>query len=175
MIYADASDFVHLSRAINRLPGDIKAKAFARAMRRVEQTVKTRLVRRNAEHTRMPQKLVRERTTARFNAGGHTIEAVVKSNWIGLYKLGARQTRAGVSVRGRGSYAHAFLAEMGSGHRGVMMRVGKSRLPIRELFGANPAHAITNNPDVYLKVLAEVIDDVLMGRVLHELGRLLPG
>lgn len=174
MFSIDSSDFVHLSRAINRLPGEIKAKAFARAMSRVTQTVKTRLVKRNAEHTHMPQMLVRERTTARFNGGGHTIEAVVRSNWIGLHKLGAKQTAKGVTVRGRGNFPHAFVAGMASGHAGVFQRVGKSRLPIQELFAANPAHAVTNNPDVYLEVLAGVIDDVLMGRVLHELGRLLP-
>lgn len=174
MIEIDSSDFVHLSRAIYKLPGDIKAKAFARAMTRVGEMARTHIVKRSAEHTQMPAALIRARTTARFNAGGNTSEVVMRSNWIGLAKLGAKQTSAGVSVRGRGSYPHAFLAGMESGHRGVMMRVGKSRLPIRELFGANPAHAVTNNPDVYLAVLAEVIDDVLMGRVLHELGRLLP-
>jgi hypothetical protein len=42
------------------------------------------------------------------------------------------------------------------------------------LFGPNPAHAITNNPEVYLDVLAEIIRDHLAPRMLHEIGRLLP-
>jgi len=33
--------------------------------------------------------------------------------------------------------SRAFLAGMNSGHRGIFVRVGKSRLPIRELFGAS--------------------------------------
>lgn len=50
----------------------------------------------------------------------------------------------------------------------------KSRQAIRELFGANPAHAIVNNPQVYLEVLAALIEDHLAPRVLHEMDRLLP-
>lgn len=173
--HIDAQAYLAMSRAIQRLPGEIKAKAFARAMRRMRDMARTRVVRRSAEHSKAPRAIIRARTTARFNAGGNTVDVVMKSDWIGLYKYGARQTRTGVSVRGRGSYAHAFIATMGSGHAGVFDRVGSSRLPIQELFGANPAHAITNNPDVYLEVLAELIDEALAPRVLHELSRLLPG
>ena len=174
MIQADSSDFVHLSRAIGKLPGEIRAKALARAMRRVSQMARTRVVRRQAPRIKLSQKVIREKTTARFNAGGNTAEVVSRSGWIPLYKLGATQTAKGVRVRLRGSYRSAFIAQMKSGHRGVMNRVGDSRLPIRELFGPNPAHDITNNDEVYLAVLAEVIDEAMVPRVLHEIERLLP-
>lgn len=174
MIQADASDFAHLSRAIAKLPGEIKAKALARAMRRVSQTARTRIIRRQAPRLKLPQRVIRERTTAQFNAGGNTAEVVSRSRWIPLYKLGASQTSKGVRVRLRGSYRSAFIAQMKSGHRGVMKRIGDSRLPIRELFGPNPAHDITNNDGVYLSVLAEVMGEVMVPRVLHELDRLLP-
>jgi hypothetical protein len=42
------------------------------------------------------------------------------------YKLGAE---------GGGRIENAFITTMGSGHRGVFARVGRTRLPIRELFG----------------------------------------
>ncbi|WP_054308931.1 phage tail protein [Mesorhizobium sp. 1M-11] len=174
MFQADASDFLHLSRAIAKLPDEIKAKAFARAASRVSETARSRLIKRQAPRLKLPQHLIRERTTAKFNAGGNTAEVVQRSNWISLYKLGARQNAKGVAVRARGSYRHAFIAKMASGHAGVMMREGSERLPIRELFGPNPAHDITNNESVYLKLLAEVIEETLMPRFLHELGRLLP-
>ena len=170
----DTSEIEALSRAIGRLPEAIKTKAMASAMRRMREMAKTRIVKRNAEHTKMPPGIVRALTTASFNAGGNTQEVVVRSGWIPLAKLGATQTSRGVRVRGRGSYQHAFLAGFKSGHRGVMMRVGSARLPIRELFGANPAHAITNNPEVYLQVMAELIEEHLLPRVLHEIDRLLP-
>lgn len=174
MIVADASEYLALSRAIRKLPGEIRAKAFARAGGRVLQMARTAYVRRAAPRLDLPQKVIRERTTARFNAGGNTADVIVRSNWIPLYKLGATQTSKGVRVRLRGSYRHAFIARMNSGHVGVMMRTGAARLPIRELFGPNPAHDITNNDAVYLAVLAEVMDQHMAPRVLHEIDRLLP-
>ncbi|WP_438752049.1 hypothetical protein [Pararhizobium sp. O133] len=170
----DASEFVDLSRAIKNLPGAIKAKAMGRAMRRMRDMARTRVVKRSAERTDLTQTMVRKLTTAHFNAGGNTVDIIEKSGWISLYKLGATQTKTGVSVRARGSYRSAFIAGMDSGHRGVMKRVGKERLPVRELFGPNPAHDVTNNPDVFVKVLAEIIEDHLAPRVLHEIERLLP-
>lgn len=170
----DASEIEQLSRAIANLPGQIKAKAMASAMRRMRDMARTRIVRRSAERTDLPVRKVQALTKAFFNAGGNTIDVIEKSGWFPLYELGATQNAKGVRVRGRGSYRSAFIAQMGSGHRGVMKRVGKSRLPIRELFGPNPAHDVTNNPDEFVKVLAELIEDHLAPRVLHELDRLLP-
>lgn len=175
MIIADASEYLALSRAIRKLPGEIRAKAFARAGRRVTEMARTRYVKRAAPRLKLAQKVIRERTTARFNAGGNTSDVVVRSGWIPLFKLGATQTSRGVRVTLRGSYRSAFIATMGSGHTGVMMREGKGRLPIQELFGPNPAHDITNNDEVYLAVLAEVINEALAPRLLHEISRLLPG
>lgn len=174
MIVADAAEYLALSRAIRKLPDEIKAKAFARAGRRVTEMARTAYLKRAAPRLKLPQKVIRERTTARFNAGGNTSDVIIRSGWIPLAKLGARQTAKGVHVRLRGSYRSAFLAQMGSGHKGVMKRVGDDRLPIRELFGPNPAHDITNNEAVYLSVLAEVIDSALAPRVIHEIDRLLP-
>lgn len=174
MIVADASEYLAISRAIRKLPGDIRAKAFARAGKRVTDMARTRYIKRAAPRLKLSQKVIREKTTARFNAGGNTSDVVVRSGWIPLYKLGARQTKKGVTVNLRGSYRSAFLAGMASGHKGVMMREGAGRLPIRELFGPNPAHDITNNDAVYLSLLAEVIDEALAPRVLHEIDRLLP-
>lgn len=170
----DAGEIELLGRAFQRLPGEIKAKAFARAMSRMRDMARTRIVRRSAERTDLTQAMVRERTTAYFNAGGSTIEVIERSGWISLYKLGARETRTGVSVRMRGSYRHAFIAGMQSGHKGVMIREGRARLPIKELYGPNPAHDITNNPEEFTKTLAELIEETLLPRVLHEIERLLP-
>ena len=57
-----------------------------------------------------------------------------------------RQTRKGVSVevnRGKRTLIKgAFLATMASGHKGVFVRKGIRRLPIRELLGSRPADAL---------------------------------
>ena len=179
-VFLDATDIEQLSKAILRLPGEIKTKAMARAMVRMRDMARTQIVKRSAAHVKLPQKVVRDFTTAVFNAGGNTQEVIVRSGWVHLYKLGAKQTHRGVYVRTRGSYRHAFIATMKSGHSGVFLRhpgtkmVGKNKEKLRELFGPNPAHAITNNPEVYLDVLAEIIRDHLAPRMLHEIGRLLP-
>jgi hypothetical protein len=173
-VFFDTSDFDVIGKAFLRMPGEIKAKAFARAMRRMRDMARTRVMRQGVIRTDVTASMMRERTTAFLNAGGNTIEVVEKSGWIGLYKLGATQTSKGVRVRMRGSYRHAFIAKMSSGHTGVMIREGKDSYPIKELFGPNPAHDVTNNPEAYLKVLAELIEEALLPRVLHEIDRLLP-
>lgn len=173
MIFADAAEFTRFEREFKRLPHQLRAKAFSRAMRRVSRTVRTRVVRRSAERISIPQKFVR-RTYTMLGTGRNTIEAVVRSGWIPLYKLGARQTRRGVTVRGRGRIDHAFIATMQSGHTGAFMRIGARRLPIRELFGPNPASDIANSPDVFEKVLVDVAETELAKRLLHETSRLLP-
>jgi hypothetical protein len=170
----DASEIDQLGRAFLRMPGEIKAKAMASAMRRMRDMVRTQVARLDAKRVKVPVGKVRERTTAYFNAGGNTIEVVERSGWIRLYELGVTQTSRGVRVRVRGSYRHAFMAGMKSGHTGVMRRVGGERLPIRELFGPNPAHDITNNPDDYMQLMAQIIEDNLLPRVIHEIDRLLP-
>lgn len=182
----DVSELEALERAIRGLPGEIKTKAIARAMRRMRDMAKTRVVKRTAERVKLSQKQVRELTTASFNAGGNTIEIIEKSGWIGLYKLGATQTRLGVRVRLRGSYRHAFIAAVKAGKKGAthtgvwrrvpgeMMESNDKKEAIRELFGPNPANDVTSNPEVYLNTLAEIIQDHLAPRVLHEIDRLLP-
>lgn len=174
MFIADASEYIALSRAFRRLPGEIKAKAFARAGRRASSQMLTAYVRRAAPRLKLPQKIVRAAARARYQALSNSAEISVKSSWIPLYKLGASQNSKGVRVRLRGSYRHAFIAAMGSGHEGVFMRESKARLPITELYGPNPAHDIVNNDDVYLDVLERIMNEKFAPRALHEVERLLP-
>lgn len=172
--HIDSREFAMLARAIAKLPGELKAKAAARAMSRVRDMARTRVVKRSAERIKIPPSRVRALTTAHLNAGANTVDVIIRSGWIPLFDLGATQTSKGVRVRMRGSYRSAFIAQMQSGHKGVMMREGKARLPIRELFGPNPASDIVNHDEVYLEVLADVIETSLMPRYLHEIDRLLP-
>lgn len=178
----NSKDFEQLQRAFQRLPGEIQSKAMRRAMTRLSQTARTRVVARLGPHTQMPRDLVAALTTAHFNAGGNTAKVVAESGWISLQRLGAVQNASGVYAKLRGSYRHAFVAAMKSGHVGVFRRVPGTQMSsstgkreqIREMFAANPAHAITNNPDVYLDVLAGVIEDYFFPRLVHEIDRLLP-
>lgn len=173
MFNVDASDFDRLGKAFARLPSEMKYKAAGRALRRIGSMGVTQVVKRAAERIEIPQKHVRDKT--RSTVGGDGITVTVRSDWIALAKLGARETRTGVTVRARGSYAQAFIARSKvSGYMAVMRRAGPSRLPVNQLFGPNPANDINTSPDVYLDVMAGIASTHLLPRMLHELGRLLP-
>ena len=175
----DDHDLQQLRRAIERLPGEIKSKAMRRAMGRLQRMARTRIVDRSSKHTQMPKALVASMTTASFNAGGNTSRVTMESGWIPLQRLGAVQNASGVYVNLRGSYRHAFVAQMSSGHVGVFRRVPGTQMAkgrgqrLREQFAANPAHAVTNNPEVYLEILAELIEEHLYPRYAHEVNYLL--
>jgi hypothetical protein len=52
----------------------------------------------------------------------------------------------GVSYRlkgGKGRLEHGFIATVGKGHRGVFMRLGTSRLPVKEKFGPSLPHVFS--------------------------------
>lgn len=95
-------------------------------------------------------------------ASNQDLKAIVTAtgNPIPLINYGARQTSKGVSVNvknGRKVIAHAFIATMASGHKGVFARQGKthkkvmrrgksywSGLPVDELFGPSIPTAFAN-------------------------------
>nr|WP_295465225.1 phage tail protein [Mesorhizobium sp.] len=167
----DASDFWRLSDAFVRLPAEIRTKVTARAMARVGDMGTTRVGRRIAERVKLPVGIVRERMSTYVSSGDAIIR--VKSNWISLYRLGARQTRTGVTVRARGSYRSAFIATMNGG-TAVFKREGSSRFPVEALYGPNPANDIRTSPQVYQDLLIDIAEKTVLPRMLHELGRILP-
>lgn len=66
----------------------------------------------------------------------------------------------GVSYKlqgGRKRLPHAFIAPMGSGHRGVFMRRGTGRLPIVELFGPSIGRVfIKHQPQVMARAQEQI-------------------
>lgn len=70
----------------------------------------------------------------------------VSGDHVPLVAYPHRQTRKGVSVevnRGKRTLLRgAFIATMRSGHEGVFRRLGKSRLPIKEMLGSRPIDAL---------------------------------
>lgn len=169
--YIDSRDYAHFAVAFNRLPAKIKAKAFNRAMRRVRDMTKTRIIRAASDWTDTPQKFIRPGTYATESNADITVR--MRTQWINLVKLGAKQGSAGVRVKGRGLLEGAFIAGMKSGHMGVFIRLGKSSLPIHELYGANPAHAINRRPDFFRDQLIEIAEQHLVPLLLHEFERLI--
>lgn len=165
----DANELLQLQRALGALDGTVQAKVIARALRRAGEMARTQVVRRASDQSEMPVGEVRRRTIA-INAGGAAAEIVMRSGWWPLHKMGgARQTKTGVSVRRWGHHRGAFLAGMRSGHQGVFVRTGPGRLPIRELWGPNPASFVVKDAPAYEELLAEVQRRVVVPRVMHEI------
>lgn len=170
-VFADASDFSRLGRAFDRLPADIRQKAFRRTMARLEGRAKTEIVRDVAKFTSAPQKHIRPNIRAR-SRGEYTLIRL-KTRWLSWEKLGARQLKRGVSLRRRGRVPHAFFATMASGHRNVFVRSGPDRTPIHGLYGPNPAHAVNKNHDRYADLLVDIVETEGARRLLHEIDHLL--
>jgi len=89
-----------------------------------------------------------------------------------------RQTRKGVSVAiNRGSRSlvrSAFVATMKSGHRGVFLRKGKARLPIKEAFTTRVSDVFADGGFIpAVQVHAQGVFSAAMARLLPmELGKL---
>lgn len=124
--------------------------AVTRALNRSADSGKTAMTRAIAADTGLAARAVRDQLiVARANAGNQVATITVRGKRIPLIDFKARglePTRGkgrGVSYRlptGRGRAERAFIATMSTGHRGVFMRTGRSRLPIRELFGPSLPH-----------------------------------
>lgn len=126
-------------------------KAMVRALNRGINAARTVLVSRIAKDTALKSKDVRDALKVRqatFNKPEARIATSLKR--IPLIKFGARGPEPsrgrgrGVSYRVGGSgkqrVTNAFIATMGTGHRGVFARKGTGRLPIRELQGPSIGH-----------------------------------
>ncbi|MEM9734253.1 MAG: phage tail protein [Pseudomonadota bacterium] len=173
-ITIDARDFFNMSKEFRRLPREIKGKVMNRAYGRVMSMAKTRVVRLSAKRISIAQKHVRERVHNKANVSAAQRGLVVRSDWISLYALGARQGRRGVLVKGRKSIRGTFIANMSSGNTGVFRRAGADRLPINKMFGPNPANDVATSPDPFEDIMADVAESHLAPRMLHELLRILP-
>jgi hypothetical protein len=168
----DARDFRVLGAAIQRLPADLKAKAFRSAVNHTGKKARTQITRLAAKYSGLPYRFVRGAAVMRLT--GDDVEIKLRSRWISLAQLGGRQTRKGVSVRGRGSYAGAFKIASSKVHGGpaVLIRKGSARTPVRELYAANPAHAMgADRHGEFQRMAEEIMASDFAPRLLHEIDR----
>lgn len=170
-IRIDASEFARLGRDIQRLPDDLKKRAFSAAVKRVSSMAATQIKRKIADRLDVPKGVVGKMVTGRASREGEAI-VVVRSDWISLPKMGGKRVQAviGKQLPLNSSYGKAFLAGMKSGHVGVFSRDSGKRLPISEYFGPNPAHDALAHEDEYLKILTDILENHLLNRVLHEVS-----
>lgn len=166
-IKVDALEYLAKSRVFHRMPETIRTTVLSRAFRAVSKSTESRVVKSVAAGTNMRQKDVRATIHTSHGAGG--VDLVCRSKWIRLTDLGAaKQTRVGVWVRGWGTHKSAFLIK--SRNNWAYARVGKARLPIKALWGPNPAQFINKHRGDYEALLASETERVLLPEVERLLG-----
>lgn len=83
-----------------------------------------------------------------------------------------RKKQTFVSIKKSGAYLEgAFVAEMPSDHIGVYERLGKRRLPIRQLYG--PSAPQMMKEDGVMEAIQKKAHDTVLERLEHETIRLL--
>lgn len=116
-------------------------KVMSRAINRTASSARTQTARKISEIVRLKVSTIRKRVSLEKASYTRWIATLGISGYrIPLINFGAKQTRTGVSYTidkksGRKKLAHAFVATMSSGHKGVFKRKGEDRLPIVELYG----------------------------------------
>jgi len=144
------------------LPANLTEKAMVRALNRTATTVRAEAARRIRERYNLKSRVLKDQIRIR-NATKAELRAVVQASGrpIPLVEFDARSGATGATVRVsrvRKPVAHAFIATMKSGHRGVFLRVekgsrkyrnqrvrkGGSDLPVAELFGPSLPQAFTS-------------------------------
>lgn len=122
----------------------------------------------------LPSRDVKESLTIESARPEHLEAAVVaRGRPIPMIKFRPRENRQqGVSVRIGGKvevYRHAFIATVRHGHVGVFERLGKARLPIRELYGPSVPGMMARS-DVLPKI-QQLLADRLVVNLTRQLDR----
>lgn len=147
-------DFEWDERQLRALHGALRERVLLRALRKAGSTalrdMRSEASKRVRQRKRIKSKVVRQSLVQRRPRGrdidGREWAVDVRGEPVPLAAYPHRQTRKGVSVsvnRGKRTLvAGAFVATMRNGHRGVFVRRGARRLPIRELLGSRPVDAL---------------------------------
>lgn len=132
-------------------------KASSRAMRKAgisgQRAMRAEAIRRIRAAKALKAKVVRKA----MSKSRVSTSVVNRMQWVisldgrpvPLIEYKARQTKKGVTVQvnqgKRTRIDHAFITTMKSGKKGVFVRRGKARLPIRELLGSRPVDALLHD------------------------------
>ena len=173
-------DTSQLTKLLSEYP-----KAARRAIRKAGSTaqrdMRSEANKRIRAKKRIPLRYIRDALTLRSKTAGGISEMEWALEFSGkpvpLTAYPHRQTKTGVSVEvntgKRTLVAGAFVATMKSGHRGVFKRMGKARLPIKELLGSRPVDALLHEGEA--AAVAErghkSLMDTLVRLMMMEMGK----
>ncbi len=136
-------------------------KAIVRALNRTVTAVQSDAVKAVAAEFNLTQKDIRhDFTIKKANYGDFSAYVQAAGKPTPLIKfIRTRQTQKGVSVqvkksRSRAVIKHAFIVTQRSGYRGVFLRVGRARYPIKQRYGPRVPD-ILSNPEVMGPILEQ--------------------
>lgn len=158
--------------------GEIANAAAVRALNRTGAAVRTEAVRQIRGRYNLRAGTVRDQIRiVRASRQRLTVDVIASGAPIPLVEFGARQTKKGVTVRvtkQRKLVKGVFIARMKSGKVGVFERLGKARLPIRELFSISLPRTFTQRQILAAlqKVAAERFNLEFQRDLAYRLGRL---
>jgi hypothetical protein len=154
------------------LSGDKLAKALTRAVRNSGDQAARQLVTQAVKYIRSRKNLksgfIREALKLQRPGAGASLEDMawnlrVRGKPVPLSQYPTRKGKGGVVARvnkgGSATLPGAFLANVGSGHRGVFIRKGKARLPIKQLFSSRVTDVLEDSgalDDLFRKAQARM-------------------
>jgi len=135
-IEVNSRDF---QRTLSQLQKPKLDEVVAKALADTAKSAKVKAAAVIARRTGLKSAVVKERIFYdRVDPGEYEVQVKSSRRPIALIEFPVMQTATGVSTRAWGKVTlikHAFIAKMKSGHTGVFRRVGKSRLPIEQMWG----------------------------------------
>lgn len=174
MVKIDAKEFDRLVEIFRKAGRNIKP-ALARAINHTGNKARTQVGRALVKQVGAKYGVIKDALTTRPASPSSPVYRIIaKGGYISLKRFGARQTRLGVSAAPWGKrrvFPHTFIVPSLGGH--VFERKGKSRVPIRKLWGpAIPRELVKDQSKVAFEttVAAE-----LPRRLEHEVTAILRG
>jgi hypothetical protein len=167
-IDVDVGHIDAIVKGLNELRRNSGDRVYGRAVNRVGDMTFTRVIRLLADETGATQKRVREQVR-KFSAVGTTVpfKIVARGGYLSLDAFQPRQTLAGISAAPWGKRRVFKGSFFGPAHR-VYVRKGKSRLPIRVLYGpAVPNQMLKGKTQ---EIAAQMFRENFADRVEHEVA-----
>jgi hypothetical protein len=157
------SNVKQLSKQLSALENKVLPKATNRSLNRVGGKVNTQVLRYVSKKVGQTQKMLKHRGFfARVNSNIKTLTTQVRVVYgaIPMKDFNPRQTKQGVTAKAWGKrkvYKDTFIVEE-LGHH-VFVRKGKERLPIKKVYGANPA-SVAKSAELALIVNKVIADNL---------------
>lgn len=175
MIEFNVSQIERAERLLGEIPGALP-KAQAAAINRSLITARAEIVRSVRKEYVIKAEDVRNTIKVTSASAASPIGRIKSMGGpIPLVKFDAsKENPVRVRVKktgGKKPIKHAFLQRMGNGYKGIFIRAGKARYPLKQLYGPSVPQMVGN--ENVMKSVEEKAIETLDKRISHEINRIL--